>query len=65
MTYKLVQFRDGRYAVRAWFFGYKYLSLKNSGYVWRQPSNVEDYCKGTKEEALKALAVQQDKGTLV
>ena len=65
MKYKLVKFEDGRFGVRAWFFGYKYLSLKKSGYVWRDAPNVEDYCKGTQEHALKALAVYTDKGTLV
>lgn len=65
MTYKLVKFEDGRYAVRAWFFGYKYLSIKNCEYTWRQPNHIDSYCKGTKEQAIKALAIQQDKGTLV
>lgn len=65
MTYKLVKFEDGKYGARAWFFGYKYLDIKTCEYAWRSPENVHKYGKGTEEQALKALAIHQDKGTLV
>lgn len=65
MSYKLVQFRDGTYGARTWFFGYKYLDVKTYEYTWRSPEHVHKYCKGTQEQALKALAVYTDKGTLV
>lgn len=65
MKYKLVQFRDGRFGARTWFFGYKYLDVKDYQYTWRQPAHVHRYCKGTHDQALNAIAVMSDKGTPV
>lgn len=65
MSYKLVEFKDGRFGARTWFFGYRYLDIKDYQYVWRSPEHLARYCKGTIEQAVAAIAVHEDKGTLV
>jgi len=65
MSYKLVQFQDGKFGARTWFFGYKYVDMKEQEYTWRQPHQVNRYCKGTREQALNAIAVMSDKGNPV
>ena len=65
MKYKLVQFSDGKFGARVWFFGYKYLDLETYDYAWRGSEHVHKYGKGTREQALAAIQVHSDQGTLV
>ena len=54
---KLVRFEDGTFGVRRWwFFGWVYLDLKSpSMFNWSAQSEYFIDCKGTKEQALKAM----------
>lgn len=65
MKYKLVQFRDGSYGARTWCFGYRFLDIKDYQHTWRKIDQVIRYCKGTQEQALKAIDIRSDQGTPV
>lgn len=65
MKSQLVQFSDGKFGVRKLsIFGYKFLSMTNSGYWYRTYIHIEDYCKTTdKEYAKYCLSSLSDFGT--
>lgn len=53
---KLVQFENGEYGVRTnWFFGWRFLDLKDSQHRWRPSDGFFCDCKGSEEEALSAM----------
>lgn len=71
MTYKLVQFKDGRFGGRKGFFNYRYLDmLEPVRFQWYGTEAVNKWGKGTQEQAVKAIEAynknsDNDKGTLV
>jgi hypothetical protein len=57
---KLVKFQDGRYGVRKWFFGYRYLDIRYYNllldtYWWPIDGRHINNCKGELQEALDGL----------
>ena len=56
---KLVRFKDGRWGVKKWLFSCQYLDVSDSisrvDPWWYGPEYVDRYCKGTLEEAAKAM----------
>ena len=61
-SYQLVQFRDGRFGARKGLFTCTYLGMSDS-HEWYAPSNVNRYCKGTKEQALQAILSHKESQT--
>lgn len=54
---KLVQFEDGTYGVRTfWFFGWWFRDLACPGFSWKVSSRFFYGCKGTKKKARSLLA---------
>lgn len=58
-SYQLVQFRDGRFGARKGVFTCTYLGMSDS-HEWYASSNVNRYCKGTIEQALKAITIHKE-----
>jgi len=51
---KIVQFKNGKYGIRKWFFGWKFADLKLKGrYWWPVWSDYYSDCQGTKENVIE------------
>lgn len=61
---KLIQFKDKTYGIRTgWFkLTYRYLDIHSpAGFLWHRETDVNKWCKGTKEQAEIALAFYKNK----
>lgn len=55
MFKKIVQFKNGKYGIRRWVFGYEFLDLQNKR-SWRKlNSSYFKDCQGTFQEALEVI----------
>lgn len=53
---RLVKFDDDTYGVRKyWFFGWHFVDLTTSRYAWSRGNVYFKDCKGTKEQAERAM----------
>jgi len=54
---KLVEFEDGTFGIRKfWFFGWYFVDLFSKGYSWTQSSEHFPDCKRTREHAENILS---------
>jgi ferritin len=63
---KIVRFKDGKYAVRRWFFGYEYLDLAPGWqHAWRTKTNhyFGDCLTNDLEHAKRMAEFRNDNGT--
>ena len=61
---RLVQFKDGSWGVKRGLFSSQYLDIRDSRYGdlwWCAPESVDLYCKGTLEDAAKAMGKKMSK----
>jgi hypothetical protein len=59
---KIVEFKDGTFAVRRWvLLGYEYKSLASSNW-WGKRDNSFNNCKGTREQAEREFNRLTDHG---
>ena len=56
---KIVKFKDGKFGVRKGILFFKFLDLTDTYFWLTSYSNVEQYCKGTLEQAKQALGKQR------
>ena len=63
---KIVQFENGKYGVRLfWFFGW-FFSSKHGVYNWKDVEGVANYCQlKTFEDAKKLLQIRQNKYKII
>jgi len=53
MRKQIVEFKNGNFGVRRWFFGYEYLS-NSINYWWRSAESIRDFCQFASLEDAKS-----------